>query len=195
MATAKRTCSFDGCERPLAARGWCASHYRQWRQGVQMRDITPPARTAENFDESYAVKPNGCWIWAHPLNHGYGYLSVNGRRTRAHRHAYEKHVAPLHATTILDHMCRNKACVNPEHLQVATRKTNAENMGPSKVNSSGVRGVHWDPVNSKWSAQVKHHYKSHWVGRFDTLAQAEAAVIAKRNELYTNNLADHAAAS
>jgi hypothetical protein len=85
------------------------------------------------------------------------------------------------------HTCP-KNCVNPDHLRPVTHKQNHENRaGPQRNGHSGVRGVTWNKKNQAWQAQVKHHQKTHYAGIFDTVEEAEAAVIAKRNELFTHN--------
>lgn len=58
---------------------------------------------------------------------------------------------------------------------------------------SGVRGVYRD--RGKWVAQVKHEGRAVHVGRFDRIEDAEAAVVARRNELFSNSLADQGAVS
>lgn len=69
--------------------------------------------------------PNGCWEWTGALFHGgYGRFKAAGRDTVAHRWAYElagKRVAP---GLQLDHLCRNRKCVNPEHLEAVCGRTN-----------------------------------------------------------------------
>lgn len=68
-----------------------------------------------------------------------------------------------------------------------THKQNTENRAGAPANSTtGVRGVYFISKN-RYEAKVRHNGKRIHVGRFDTLEEAEAAVIAKRNELYTHN--------
>ena len=69
-----------------------------------------------------------CWEWiAHKNNHGYGQVGL-GAGTRklgmAHRVAWELLVGPIPEGLELDHLCRNPACVNPDHLEPVTHKEN-----------------------------------------------------------------------
>jgi hypothetical protein len=95
----------------------------------------------------------------------------------------------------LDHKCHNPACVRPGHLRPLPRKQNNENLGQlNRNNTSGVRGVTWNKRMNRWVARVGHNGERIYVGHFRRLADAEAAVIAKRNELYTHNDIDRWAA-
>ncbi len=64
----------------------------------------------------------GCWLWTGALNsNGYG-MGATG--VSAHRLAYEWMVGPIPYGRDLDHLCRNRACVNPHHLEPVTRSVN-----------------------------------------------------------------------
>lgn len=69
-----------------------------------------------------------CVIWLGARNNrGYGSVGVGGKRTAlVHRHVYEATVAPIPADMTIDHLCRNKLCVNVEHLEVVTRSENSK---------------------------------------------------------------------
>lgn len=138
----------------------------------------------------------GCWPWAASLTtRGYGQFKIGGRMLRAHRVAYLLAVDSIPDGMQIDHMCRNRACVNPAHLRPVTNKENHENRaGANRNNRTGVRGVTLTP-EGRFRVKVGHHGRRYHGGRFDTLAEAEAAAIALRNRLHTHNDADRGRAA
>lgn len=73
-------------------------------------------------------KTGPCWIWTACLNEaGYGQFSKIGRRLiSAHRWSWEQEHGPVPDGLELDHLCRNHACVRPDHLEAVTRAVNAQ---------------------------------------------------------------------
>lgn len=83
----------------------------------------------ERFHEKYFVHPvSGCWLWTASLSRtGYGQISEGPptyRTLKSHRVAYEHFVGLIPFDLVVDHMCNQPRCVNPEHLQLLTRRQN-----------------------------------------------------------------------
>jgi hypothetical protein len=131
-----------------------------------------------------------CWNWTafkHPI--GYGVITFEGRQWQAHRLAYHLLVGDIPEGHELDHKCRNRGCVNPDHLRPSTHKQNCENRsGAQRNNSNGMRGV--TRIGNRWMAYATHNKIRHSGGRYDTKEEAAAAAVELRNKLYTHNDAD-----
>lgn len=116
----KAACSVDGCETPVYCRGWCGRHYHRWLVHGSPLAYRPEAPTAgvrfmQNVDKT---RSDTCWWWTGHTNHaGYGQFTIGSRKVRAHRWMYEQTKGEVPAGLELDHLCRNRACVNPDHLE------------------------------------------------------------------------------
>lgn len=185
-------CSIEGCEAKRRGLGFCNKHYKRL-----LKTGTTSARTVEGRFWSKVDKSGECWLWtAFRDRGGYGSFNLEGKIRKSHRVAYELVNGPIPGGLALDHTCHNPACVNPDHLRPVTTKQNLENRsGPRKGTSSGIRGVTWHKQTRKWAAQVRHCGRTNHVGLFDKLEEAEAAVIAKRLELFTHNDVDRSSAA
>lgn len=67
---------------------------------------------------------SGCWEWGAAKTGGYGVVQWNGRIRRAHRVVYELLRGPISDGLETDHLCRNRACVNPDHIEPVPQKVN-----------------------------------------------------------------------
>lgn len=87
--------------------------------------MPPKARPLESW---YRVEPDGCWNWLGTINDGYGQLSINrnGKVTtkKAHILMYEKVYGPVPEGKQLDHLCRNRRCCNPDHVEPVSNSVN-----------------------------------------------------------------------
>lgn len=94
----------------------------------------------ERFWSKVEKTTDGCWLWQGGMySNGYGQFALGGtpRRTAlAHRMAYEQCVGPIPQGKDLDHLCRVRHCVNPEHLEPVTR---SENLLRSPIMGQGNR--------------------------------------------------------
>ena len=168
-------------------------------QRVVRRGTTaePPRKTLQQRFFEKVEKTDTCWNWTGAEDgRGYGQIRVDGKSLKSHRLSYEFFNGHIPEGLVIDHKCHNPACVRPDHLRAATQKQNMEHrQGPQKNNkTSGVLGVHWFKPHQKWCAKLSHHGEAIHVGYFTELADAEAAIIAKRIELFTHNDIDRRAA-
>ena len=86
-----------------------------------------PRRPIDRFSEKTKPLPNGCIEWvAYVGENGYGRFYINGRGALAHRWSYEFHVGPIPDGLVIDHLCRNRACVNPSHLEPVPQSANVQ---------------------------------------------------------------------
>ncbi|KKN74764.1 hypothetical protein LCGC14_0388060 [marine sediment metagenome] len=108
----------------------------------------------ERFWAKVTYTEDGCWIWGKPSN-GYGVFWNGSRQQVAHRFLFESVNGAVPFGFELDHLCRVKRCVNPNHLEVVTRSQNtARGIGPSIARANQLAKTHcphghpYDEVNT-----------------------------------------------
>lgn len=129
--------------------------------------MTDPIREEHaRFDAKWEPCPTtGCYLWTAPDNgNGYGRISISGRNVYAHRYAYERWVGAIPEDLVVDHICNNRACVNPDHLRVTTNRKNVlRGIGTSAVNARKVecfRGHEFTDDNTYISPDGQRHCKA-----------------------------------
>lgn len=111
---------WHSCDAPCALRGW-----------VYIFHPMPTKNRKTRFEDHLAsfAGIDGCWVLPHKSIRN-GYITVNRctngvcKLWRAHRLAYTLTYGPIPPGLTVDHLCRNRACMNPIHLQVVTQKEN-----------------------------------------------------------------------
>lgn len=181
-------CSIDGCDKPKVARGWCHTHYKRWQSHGASADMS--VSLLREYDPevaflSRAIEGNGCTRWAGWLGpDGYGKFKTGGKSVFAHRYAWERVNGPIPEGMVIDHACHNTACVNIDHLRLATPEENTRNLsGPTANNKhSGVRNV--GKMGDRWRVRITKGKVTHQLGCFDTIEQASAVAEAGRKKLF-----------
>ena len=89
---------------------------------------------------SKVEKTDGCWIWrGGRSSNGYGVFAVARRSAYAHRLSHEQVHGAIQAGMVIDHLCRNRAYVNPAHLEVVSDRENvARGMSRSAINARKI---------------------------------------------------------
>jgi len=88
-----------------------------------MKNINEPFKS--RFESAYQKDATShCWNWTRPLDSGYGRFWFEGKTKLAHRISYEIYVGPIPTGLQIDHLCRNRSCVNPMHLEPVSLAVN-----------------------------------------------------------------------
>lgn len=123
-------CWHDECDHLVDKWGMCITHYETHVKRYRPARATRILGSDEERFNAYLHKagPDECWVWGGALNvNGYGAFRSSGkdpRNIRAHRFAYEMLVGPIPDGMELDHLCRNRPCCNPAHLEPVTGRVN-----------------------------------------------------------------------
>lgn len=178
-------CELDGCDTPAISKGLCKLHYiRQWRTGTTeltgKRTTDPEDRFRLDVDTS-----GDCHVWTGAkMPSGYGGLRVNGKVVYAHRYAWERVNGPIPAGKVIDHACHNEACVNTDHLRLATPEQNAWNKrGPAANSATGVRNVS-RTAHGTYFVQLHTGGKNYSIHGFSSLEDARVAAENLRADMF-----------
>jgi hypothetical protein len=117
-----------------------------------------PARIAKKIEVE-----DECWRWLGArTGHGYGNATWDGRQIGAHRLVYELLVAPIAKGLQIDHLCRNKLCVNPAHLEPVTPAENTRRVPswPNAMKTHCPHGHPYDEANTLVYANGRRHCRA-----------------------------------
>ena len=118
----------------------------------------PPLR--ERLLERISPEPNtGCWLWTGVLrNTGYGELSFQKKKLLAHRASYEIFIGPIPDGLCLDHLCRQRSCINPDHLEAVSMRTNLlRGVGVGAVNAVKTHCPKGHPLADAYHYRGERH--------------------------------------
>lgn len=102
---------------------------------------------------------SGCWIWMGSVHkNGYGMLSHDGRHDWAHRHFYRYFIGEIQKELTIDHLCRNRQCVNPKHLDVVTHHENIMRspIAVAAINARKTHCVHGHSLADAYRTKKNH---------------------------------------
>jgi hypothetical protein len=118
-------------------------HRRGWAKGQPIRYVHGHNRRKSfSWSECSTGYLTPCWIWQNAKNlAGYGVTTVSGTSTRAHRAVYTMLVGPIDPGLQLDHLCRVRACVNPDHLEPVTCAVNVRRGTLTKLTPEAIAEI------------------------------------------------------
>ena len=126
-------CKYENCSLESVAKEFCQGHYMQQRRGKEMSPLYNHLSMQERIESKISIDSNGCMVWSgHTDTGGYPNIKYQGKNYLVHRAYYKIFNGEIPAHDTLDHLCRNKLCINLNHLQPVSRSENIKRMQISK---------------------------------------------------------------
>lgn len=162
------TCKAEGCKRTdLAGLGYCGKHYQRHRihgdaMAIAGRDLTPEERFWAKVDKDGPIPEKRpelgpCWMWTGGTAEGYGMFWLNGTNLHAHIVSFTWAKGEIPEGQERDHLCRNRPCVNPDHLQAVSHWINtARGEGPAAQN---LAKTHCGTCGAEFNDENTYYYQ------------------------------------
>lgn len=126
-----------------------------------MSDLFDPRLPTRFWDKVIPEPNSGCWLWLGATGKGYGRYSIPGKTSvLAHRISFEAANGPAPTGLDLDHLCRQRSCCNPQHLEPVTRRTNlmrGQTLAASNAEKTHCSRGHALTPNNIWSGAKSTH--------------------------------------
>ena len=121
----------------------CKKHHEQYNAKlISMRKPRIKPSLTERV-QKYTLYVGDCIVWTGAVTSaGYGELNVGGRPVLAHRISYELSNGPIPAGLVINHLCTNKVCVNPAHLELTTYAGNAFHDNSKNITKANIATTH-----------------------------------------------------
>lgn len=128
-------CSVLDCDFAVESRNFCPRHLRNFYRYGKADPIKLSFKERfwlkVNLDFNSRLHQELCWLWTGAkTSQGYGKIGVK----LAHRVSYELSVAEIPGNLTIDHLCMNRLCVNPNHLEPVTREENSRREMEARLN-------------------------------------------------------------
>ena len=100
---------------------------------------------------------NACWEWQGKINkeNGYGHKQLAGKTVLAHRWVHSIFNGHIPENMVIDHLCGNRSCVNPKHLEVVNQAENVRRCKATKLSKKQVVEIKQRLVSAKWGDRKK----------------------------------------
>ena len=127
---------------------------RLWRLARGMK----PRESPEKRFFQKVKKTDNCWIWTAQKTKGYGRFHQNSKvgDVMAHRFSYELEKGKIPDGLYLDHLCRNRGCVNPKHLEPVTNKENI--LRGNGLCAKNAKKKYCPKCRGKWTQEKDRRY-------------------------------------
>jgi len=127
-------CKYKGCMlKKSSSNGYCPGHEMQVRRGKELSPLKTQETLKDRIERKCFRNENGCLVWTGNVDTaGYPNVKWKNKNYLVHRAYYKIVVEDIQKHDTLDHLCRNKLCIEPKHLEPVSRSENVKRMQVSK---------------------------------------------------------------